>query len=168
MSLRQGRIGVWVLKSWMFLCRIHVWVLIYSKNVFRYNIPYLLDKPGTGHQVILSIGLLYHDMLRCCYHLQSINDMFTMINVQTYNSMTTNTITILQVKGEVYLVDEPMLSQLDILEDHPTYYRSPQFSFDLWCYSKHSKQIMINMHKAQSQLDILEDHPTYYRSPQLL
>ena len=36
-----------------------------------------------------------------------------------------------QVKGEVYLVDEPMLSQLDILEDHPTYYRSPQFSFDL-------------------------------------
>ena len=102
-----------------------------SKNVFRYNIPYLLDKPGTGHQVILSIGLLYHDMLRCCYHLQSINDMFTMINVQMYNSMTTNTITILQVKGEVYLVDEPMLSQLDILEDHPTYYRSPQFSFDL-------------------------------------
>ena len=29
-----------------------------------------------------------------------------------------------QVKGEVYLVDEAMLSQLDILEDHPTYYRS--------------------------------------------
>ena len=29
-----------------------------------------------------------------------------------------------QVKGEVFLVDEPMLSQLDILENHPTYYRS--------------------------------------------
>ena len=42
-----------------------------------------------------------------------------------YISVTTNTITILQVKGEIYLVDEAMLSQLDILEDHPTYYRSP-------------------------------------------
>ena len=29
-----------------------------------------------------------------------------------------------QVKGEVFLVDEPMLSQLDFLENHPTYYRS--------------------------------------------
>ena len=28
-----------------------------------------------------------------------------------------------QVKGEVYLVDDAMLGQLDILEDHPTYYR---------------------------------------------
>ena len=96
LSLLQGRFHVWVLKSWMFLCRIHVWVLI-SRTYFRYNIPYLLDKPGTGHQVILLLSNwsliawqskqsnCFHygyDVLRYCYHLQR---MFTMINDNQYH-----------------------------------------------------------------------------------
>ena len=43
----------------------------------RYNIPYLVDRPGQGRRV----------------------------------------------GGEVYRVDTDMLANLDILEDHPTYYR---------------------------------------------
>ena len=43
----------------------------------RYNIPYLIDQPGTGNRI----------------------------------------------HGEVYEVDEKMLMNLDILEDHPNYYQ---------------------------------------------
>ena len=43
----------------------------------RYNIPYLIDKPGSGNNI----------------------------------------------HGEVYEVDEKMLKNLDILEDHPNYYQ---------------------------------------------
>ena len=43
----------------------------------RYNIPYLIDKPGSGNNI----------------------------------------------HGEVYEVDEQMLKNLDILEDHPSYYQ---------------------------------------------
>ena len=52
--------------------------------------------------------------------------MVTMINAPAHCAYQwqPNTLITPQVKGEVYLVDEAMLSQLDILEDHPTYYRS--------------------------------------------
>ena len=46
-------------------------------SVTRYNIPYLIDKPGSGNKI----------------------------------------------HGEVYEVDENMLRNLDILEDHPNYYQ---------------------------------------------
>ena len=50
----------------------------------RYNIPYLIDKPGSGNNI----------------------------------------------HGEVYEVDENMLKNLDILEDHPNYYqRRPEKVF---------------------------------------
>ena len=50
----------------------------------RYNIPYLIDKPGSGNTI----------------------------------------------HGEVYEVDENMLKNLDILEDHPNYYqRRPEKVF---------------------------------------
>lgn len=50
----------------------------------RYNIPYLIDKPGSGNNI----------------------------------------------HGEVYEVDEKMLKNLDILEDHPNYYqRRPEKVF---------------------------------------
>ena len=52
--------------------------------------------------------------------------MFLHLHIYFFIFYTLVTIKTAQVKGEVYLVDEAMLSQLDILEDHPTYYRSIQ------------------------------------------
>ena len=121
------------------------WIQTLLQNIessyLRYNIPYLLDKPGTGHQVIIIIVRLVFGSLteslpfpyplwcievlklpspkhQLQLKLQSVLQWPMTIDHLSHERNS-------QVKGEVYLVDEAMLSQLDILEDHPTYYRSP-------------------------------------------
>ena len=57
------------------------------REVSRYNIPYLIDKPGNGNNI----------------------------------------------HGEVYEVDEKMLKNLDVLEDHPNYYQRRPEKVSLSC-----------------------------------
>lgn len=60
----------------------------------KYNIPYLLNKPGVGHVIIL---LRFENTIKSTFLQQ-------------------------KIEGEVYSVDSKMLSFLDDFEGHPTYY----------------------------------------------
>ncbi|XP_054257624.1 putative gamma-glutamylcyclotransferase CG2811, partial [Macrosteles quadrilineatus] len=67
----------------------------------RYNIPFLLDVPGTGNNI----------------------------------------------QGEVYEIDDKMLSNLDILEDYPTYYTRRKESILLDDREEHCWTYFLNGHK---------------------
>lgn len=78
--------------------------MIPNKNIYnnfssiltgtKYNIPFLINQPGTGKN----------------------NTLYRIISLKLRTS-TGN-----QIAGEIYSIDDKMLSRLDLLEDYPSFY----------------------------------------------
>ena len=84
--------------------------LLAHHSTTRYNIPYLIDKPGSGNNI----------------------------------------------HGEVYEVDEKMLKNLDILEDHPNYYQRRPEKVSLQNVGK-TEGLCLNAKNSSSKIDLVSD-----------
>lgn len=70
----------------------------------KYNIPFLLYNPGVGE-----VKFPHFVLFLCNYNVLIDFSILPYVNFQN-------------VKGEIYEVDDHVLSQLDILENHPSFY----------------------------------------------